>query len=230
MGHEGSPLLPPIDLQMHAGTFVLIVGRNGSGKTTFCRTLLGLQRPVSGRVARQRPDLRFAFHAQTVALDGALPLRSRDVVRWGRLTGWNFVRPRAGGDDAICQRALADAGATELGDRPFRDLSEGQKQRVLLARVLASEPDVALLDEPTSAMDVIAERDTLAHLGEVTRGRNMITVMVTHMLGMAAELADLVVFFDREDQAVVIGPPADVLAHELFRKQFGTMIAGTRAG
>ncbi len=219
VGHAGKPLLPSCDLEIRRGTLLMVVGRNGSGKSTFVRTVLGLMPPVSGRVVRASPEPRLSYVGQVASLDRVLPLRARDIVRWGRLGGWSFLRSRAEG--TACQRAIEDAGVTPFADRPFRALSEGQKQRVVLARMLASEPDVAFLDEPTAAMDAIAEQQTIAHLSRLAHERQMAVVVISHVLGLAERFADEVLFLDRDDGVVVSGPPATVFAHPTFRRQFG---------
>lgn len=222
IGHRGRGLLPPIDLELPRGSFTCIIGRNGSGKSTFFRTLLGFIPPVSGRVSRPS-RLRSAYVAQAIALDRILPLRARDVVAWGKLHGWGFARPAARADAEACARALETVGAADLADRAFGELSEGQKQRVLLARMLASDPDLAMLDEPTSAMDVVAEEHTMEHLAAITRTRGMATLVISHVLGLAARHATHLAFFDREAAAVVVGAPADVLAHSAFQRRFGKL-------
>lgn len=224
IGHRRTPILPPCDLQISRPGFVLIVGRNGSGKTTLLRTMLGLLPPIAGRVSRARPDVRVVYVAQSAGLDRTLPLRARDIVGWGTLVGWSFLRPRAGRRTRqICDEALAAAGASELADRPFRTLSEGQKQRVLLARMLAAAPDVAFLDEPTAAMDVVAEEQTMEMLAQVARQRNMAVVVISHVIGLGARFADQIVFLDRDDGVVLAGRPGEVFAAPSFRRQFGAM-------
>ena len=220
VGHSGRPLLPAFDLEITRGTFVTVVGRNGSGKTTLIRTLLGLLPPVDGRVVRAAPGLRFAYIAQAVTLDRALPLRARDVVAWGQLGGWSFLAPASRArTKAMCDRALAEAGATALAERPFRTLSEGQKQRVLLARALAAAPDVAFLDEPTSAMDIVAEESAVSHLGRIARERHIAIVVITHAINVVSRFADQVIFLDRDDGIVVSGPATTVVAHPTFKRQ-----------
>jgi zinc transport system ATP-binding protein len=158
-----------------------------------------------------------------MTLDRILPLRVRDVVGWGVLGGWSFLAraDRRTGD--ACQRALAEAGVADLADRPFRDLSEGQKQRVLLARMLAARPDVGFLDEPTAAMDAVAEEQATAHLARLAHEGGMSIVVISHVLGLATRFADEVVFLDRDDGVVVNGPPATVFAHPSFKRQFGSL-------
>jgi zinc transport system ATP-binding protein len=224
VGHGGQALLPPCDLELRRGKLTMVLGRNGSGKTTFFRTVLGLLPPVSGRV-RRGPGVRLAYVGQGTALDRILPLRARDVVAWGVLGGWRFLAPGNGRTEAACARALAEAGAAELADRPFRDLSEGQKQRVLLARMLAAEPHVGFLDEPTAAMDAVAEEEATAHLARLAHERGLSIVVISHVLGLAARLADEVVFLDRDDGVIVNGPPAEVFAHQSFKRQFGAVEA-----
>jgi zinc transport system ATP-binding protein len=222
VGHGGRGLLPPCDLDLRRGKLTMVLGRNGSGKTTFFRTVLGLLPPVSGAVRRQ-PGVRVAYVGQGISLDRILPLRARDVVAWGLLSGWSFLSRRNGRAEAACARALAEAGAAELADRPFRDLSEGQKQRVLLARMLAAEPHVGFLDEPTAAMDAVAEEQAIAHLARLAHERDMAIVVISHVLGLASRFADDVVFLDRDDGVIVTGPPATVFEHPSFRRQFGSL-------
>jgi zinc transport system ATP-binding protein len=160
---------------------------------------------------------------QALPLDRILPLRARDVVAWGALTGWSFLKRGNGRTHELCTRALAEAGVPELADRPFRNLSEGQKQRVLLARMLTAEPDVGFLDEPTAAMDAVAEEQATAHLASLAQERGMGIVVITHVLGLAARFADEIVFLDRDDGVIVNGPPDVVFAHPSFRRQFGSL-------
>src|SRR5688572_18680562 len=149
VGHGGRALLPPIDFTVRRGAFHVILGRNGAGKSTFLTTLLGLLPPVAGTVERA-PGVRCGYVPQVSTIDELLPVKAREVVRWGQLSGWSFLRPFATrAERAAGEEALAAAGATPLARQSYRDLSLGQKQRVLFARLLAMAADVAVLDEPT---------------------------------------------------------------------------------
>jgi zinc transport system ATP-binding protein len=222
VGHRGTALLPPIELAIRPGELWAVIGRNGSGKTTWLRTLLGLLPPVSGAVVPARP-LRLSYLPQRQAIDELYPLLSRDVVAMGlargrSVFGWpsRDTRPRVA-------RALAQVGAAELAERPFRQLSEGQKQRVLFARVAAAEPDLAVLDEPTSAMDLVAEREAYEVLKRLQRDSRVALVVVSHFLGLAETYADRVLLLDRDTPAVVTGSPREVLVHESFQKRYGSV-------
>jgi len=226
VGHGGKPLLPPIDVDLKRGELLVVVGRNGSGKTTWFRTVLGLIKPISGRVEHPQGRLRTAYVPQSAAIDKILPLRALDLVLWGRVRGLGFLRPMASrADREAARQALADAEAADLEKRTFRDLSDGQKQRVLFARLLATEADLALLDEPTAAMDMVAERDAMARMHKLAHDRNMAVIVVTHHLAMAAEFADEVLFFDRDDQVVVQGTVKHVMHHEAFQRRYGQIEA-----
>ncbi|MET0401836.1 MAG: metal ABC transporter ATP-binding protein [Cystobacter sp.] len=222
IGYEGKAMLPPVDFQVRRGTFLAVIGRNGAGKSTWFKTLLGLLPPVSGRVFRSSPHVKSAYVPQTSGIDALLPVRARELVRWGRLSGWNFLWPFGSrGDKQAVEQALDTAGASTIAHHPYRELSEGQKQRALLARVLATQADLVLLDEPTAAMDAVAERETMKRLAELAHGQRLAVVVVSHDLRVAAEFADQLLFVDRETRSVVLGDAAAVFCHPAFRRQYG---------
>jgi zinc transport system ATP-binding protein len=223
VGYNGKPLLPAISLQIRRGTFLSVIGRNGSGKSTWFKTLLGMLPPVSGSVARTSERVKSAYVPQTSGIDALLPVRSRELVQWGRLSGWNFLWPFPKKQDrAVVESALDSAGARPIANRPYRDLSGGQKQRALLARVLATEADLVLLDEPTASMDAVAERETMQRLAELARGpRRLAVVVVSHDLQMAADFCDQFLFVDKDGPAIVLGDAKTVFCHPAFRHKYG---------
>jgi zinc transport system ATP-binding protein len=221
VGHQGHGLLPALDLTIRPGELWAVIGRNGSGKTTWLRTLLGLLPPVSGRVhfAAARPRLTYLAQRQT--FDDHYPLRVRDVVAMGTDRDRSCFLSRSRQTSQVVQRELARVGAAELAARPFRELSEGQKQRVLFARVAASEPDLAVLDEPTSAMDLVAEQEAWQLLERLRRETRLALIVVSHYVGLAGRYADQLVFLDRDTPAAIVGKPRDVFEHAVFRERYG---------
>lgn len=222
VGYGDTPMLPPFNLKIHRGSFVSVVGRNGSGKSTWFKTLLGMIPPVSGRVVKHRHPLKLSYVPQTVGIDTVLPMRPNEMVIWGRLRGWNFMRPFSTSEERkIAESAIDTAGARAFAHRPYRELSEGQKQRALLARVIASEAELVLLDEPTAAMDAVAEQQTMDQLVWLARERHIAMVVVSHDLTLAAKHADVLVFLDRETPSVIVGDARTVFCSGAFRHQYG---------
>lgn len=212
-------ILPPIDLSIRAGRLLAVVGRNGSGKTTWFRTLLGLTPALGGRIVRARADLTLGYVPQVASLDAILPVRARDVVAWGCQRGWSFLAPFASAADRrICAEALATAQATAFADLPYAELSEGQKQRILFARLLATQAELLLLDEPTAALDPLAERAAWLELVRLAHEHRKAVVVITHALGAARELSDDLLWLDRDCAQVVSGTAAEVVAHPDFRR------------
>jgi ABC-type Mn2+/Zn2+ transport system ATPase subunit len=222
VGYGETPILPPFNLKIYKGCFISVVGRNGSGKSTWFKTLLGMIPPVAGRVIRHRPDLKWSYVPQTIGIDNVLPMRPTEMVIWGRMRGWNFLRPFSTSEERKAADAAIDtAGARSFAHRPYRELSEGQKQRALLARVIASEAEFVLLDEPTAAMDSVAEQQTMERLVRLAREQNMAVVVVSHDLSLAAQHADAMVFLDRETPTIIVGDSQTVFCSSAFRHQYG---------
>jgi ABC-type Mn2+/Zn2+ transport system ATPase subunit len=218
VGYHRSAVLPPVDLTISAGDAVGIVGPNGSGKTTLVRTLLGLLQPVRGALtfpARRRP--RFGYVPQRAAVDVTFPLTAFEVALMGR---YGLIGPgrRAGAADVEKARAaLDDVGAGELGSRPFHALSGGQRQRVLVARALASEPEMLVLDEPTTGMDLPSEAAMLELVRSFT-ARGIAVVLVSHQLGAIAEYVETLVLVAGQEHPIAIGPRPELLASERLSK------------
>ncbi len=221
IGISGRAILPAIDLSIRAGQFWAVVGRNGAGKTTWLRTLLGLLPPVAGRVLTAG-DVRVSYLPQRSGLDDLYPLLAREVVAMGVERGWSFLAGLGAADrKARVERALSEVDAAQLAEQPFRRLSEGQKQRVLFARLIAGDAEVAILDEPTSAMDKVAEREAFELIRKLQVEHGLAVLVVSHYLSIVREFADHAILLDGDAEQVVIGTPAQVFEHPAFRKRYG---------
>lgn len=187
------PVLDNVSFHIHEGEFAALVGPNGSGKTTLLRLLLGLSSPSSGtiQVLGSPPHTAresLGYVPQHAAYDSAFPISVEEVVRMGRLRG---TRSRySPGDLQAVARALEQADVADLRARPYAALSGGQRRRVLVARALAAEPRLLVLDEPTANMDSESETRLYRVLGEL-KGKSTILV-VTHDTLFVSDLTDAV--------------------------------------
>src|SRR5512146_3015592 len=159
-------MLSGITLEIGRGDFLAVVGPNGGGKTTLLRTLLGVLRPVAGRRVQPAP-LRVGYVPQRDHVDALRPLTTGDVVLMGRYALAVPARPMLDEDRMHSSAALVRLGIGDLVRRPFRTLSGGHRQRTLIARALAAEPELLALDEPTSGMDPSAELAAMDILAEL---------------------------------------------------------------
>lgn len=190
-GYAGRAIVHRASLRIVPGEFVVLVGSNGSGKSTLMRGILGLLPPLAGRVER-RDGLRIGYVPQRETLDPLYPLSGTDVVMLGAtrdLPPWR----RAGGRDRDRARAaLGACDAHAFAGARYASLSGGQRQRILLARALATEPELLLLDEPTAGVDPAAEKALLDLLGDLAHARGIAVWMVTHHLAAIAGRFDRV--------------------------------------
>jgi ABC-type Mn2+/Zn2+ transport system ATPase subunit len=201
------PLLPPLDLAVSAGTTLGVLGPNGAGKTALLKSLLGLLPLIEGRrVLPQGRSPRIGYVPQRDRLDMSWPLSVLDVVLMGRVRLRGPIRRYTAKDRAAARDALSEIGVGDLADRPLHALSGGQHQKVLIARAIAAEPELLVLDEPTSAMDPAAERILLELVQRLKAAHNLSVVLVTHQLTAIPGFATEVALVDRERKLFEVGP------------------------
>ncbi|MFN2469699.1 MAG: metal ABC transporter ATP-binding protein [Gaiellaceae bacterium] len=209
----GHPVLEGVDLVVGRGEFVAIAGPNGGGKTTLLRLVLGLERPDEG-VAQLFGETAHAFSrrrtlgylAQRAQLATEAPATVREVVASGRLAAGGLLGPLRRRDRAIVGEAIERVGLSEVADRPVRTLSGGQQQRAFIARALAGEPGLLVLDEPTTGVDVEGQ-DALASLLDTLHRELQVTVLyVSHEFGAVERYVERVVLV--RGGIVFDGPPA----------------------
>jgi len=209
-GYDGNPVLRNVNITIPKGDFVCVVGPNGSGKTTLLKLALGLLKPTAGtiEVFGQRPDRsrgRIGYVPQHPRLDPLFPVSAMDVVLMGRLGRTRAWGSWGSGDRELAVRALDEVGIADQAGQHFDALSGGQKQRVLIARALAGEPDLLLLDEPTAGLDAHIEEGFYRLLQELNQ--RLTIMLVSHDLGFVSGFVRTVVCVGPE---VVVHPTSEI--------------------
>jgi len=214
--YAGPPVLVDVDLEIGEPDFTGVVGPSGSGKTTLLKVLLGTVEPVRGQV-RRRPGLRIGYVPQVETVNWNFPVTVSEAVLMSRTSGRRLPWPSAA-ERAEVAAVLDRLGIGGLGDRHIRELSGGQQQRVFLARALLRRPQLLLLDEPTSGVDVRTRHEVL-HLLADLNAEGLAVVLSTHDLnGMAAHLPRLVCLNTRVTGR---GTPHEVLTPEVLERTYG---------
>lgn len=208
------------DLRFEGGHSVALVGSNGSGKSTLLGVLAGLVPPTRGTLevlepAARRP--RVSFVAQQHAFHRWMPMTVDEVLRVGRFRRLGLVRPVRRADREAIAAAAERLAITDLGRRAFGQLSGGQRQRVLVAQALVDEPDLLLLDEPITGLD-LPSQEVIVDVIDAEARRGAAVVFSTHHLDEARR-ADRVILLAGE--VVADGPPDDALQPELLAAAFG---------
>lgn len=220
-----------VSVAVDGGDLTGIVGPNGSGKSTLLRVLCGLLRPNAGEVTldgRALPSFSGIERARRVAflpqaVNPAFALSVFEVVCLGRyphVGALGALRPR---DKEVAERCLRDTETESLRARDFMTLSGGERQRVLLASILAQEPNLLLLDEPTSALDIHHQIEIFALLERLAREGYGIAV-VTHDLNLAARFCSRLLLLAGGGEPPVSGPPRDVLTEALLSQAYTASI------
>lgn len=219
--------LEAMSFQAKPGELVAILGPNASGKSTLLKLISGALHPLSGRIflnGFETHSLPVKTRAQRIALvqqESRLlfPAHAWEFVMQGRHPYGGGLRFESQEDVLIAKNALAQVGASELADRWMDKISGGEKQRIILARALAQQPLLLLLDEPTLHLDIGAQVDLLESLRRLAAQNRYTVVVVTHELNLAGEYADQVVLMHR-GKCLRVGPPATVLQREILEQVF----------
>jgi len=215
-----------VTLRVESGEFLAVIGPNGSGKTTLVKAMLGLVEPTAGSVrlfGRPPRDLgrqwaRVGYVPQVVHIDPHFPIRVFDVVLMGRYAQVGLVRRPGKRDREAARLALERVGLSELGERQIGRLSGGQRQRVLVARALATEPELLILDEPTTGVDV-GTTEGLFELLETFHEQGMTVVVVSHDVGVVAQHVNRVACMNR--RLVAHGLPTEVMRPDVLECMYG---------
>ncbi|MFH2006704.1 MAG: metal ABC transporter ATP-binding protein [bacterium] len=214
VGHPGVWQLGPIDLTVERGAFWGVVGPNGAGKTTLLRSLVGLHPLISGTCSLDQGAERrggVSYVPQRDALDSIFPVTALNVAMMGLVPSLGFGRPFVWQHRRRALESLDRVGLLPLANKPFRQLSGGEQQRILIARATVSEPAVMLLDEPTAAMDVDAEREVLDLIDRLAKRESIAVLMVSHSLLAVRQHAERVILLNRERQRVRVGTPDEII-------------------
>ncbi|HEY3344817.1 MAG TPA: metal ABC transporter ATP-binding protein [Anaerolineaceae bacterium] len=226
VAYDGVPILQDVSFEVAQGARVAVVGPNGAGKSTLFKALVGLLPPQRGRILIHHRTLEkrqdcIAYVPQREEVDWRFPVTVEDVVlmgRYGRLG--RFQRPGKS-DEEIVRRSLDQMSIRDLIHSPIGDLSGGQQQRVFLARALAQEPHILLLDEPFNGIDLSTQEATLQLLDRL-RDAQVTVLISTHDLNLAMERFDRVLLLNR--RLVAYGPPREVFSHDHLHEAFSGQV------
>ncbi|SDW85465.1 zinc ABC transporter ATP-binding protein ZnuC [Marinobacter mobilis] len=211
---DGPPVIDGINLTVNRGDIVTIIGPNGAGKTTLIKSVLGLQRVSSGNIWL-KPGVRIGYVPQHLVLQPTLPL---SVRRFMMLTG-------EAGDR--CQQALTRTGVGHLVDASIHHLSGGEKQRVLIARALARNPELLVLDEPAQGVDINGQAALYELIRSLRDELHCGVIMISHDLHLVMAATDQVICLNQH--VCCSGRPEDISADPAFIETFGQQVAESLA-
>jgi iron complex transport system ATP-binding protein len=229
--YDGQWVLRGIDFEVEKGDFLGIIGPNGSGKTTLLRVIDGILAPQEGAVLLEGTEigkLRREALARSVAVVPqysalAFPFSVEEVVLMGRaphLGRWRFEGDE---DRLIARKAMEMTDTLGLSARDMESLSGGERQRVLIARALAQEPRLMLLDEPTAFLDIRHQVDFFDRIRSLNRDRGLTVIAVTHDINLAAHYCDRIILL-KDGRIEAAGPVDAVITEENIRKAYETRV------
>ena len=226
IGYGNKIVLHNLTFNVPHGTRLAVVGPNGAGKSTLFKALVGLLPLHSGQIFIHGLPLGdhkdcVAYVPQREEVDWRFPVTVRDVVAMGRYDRQGWLKGASHDDQHVVERSLAQMGITDLARRSISDLSGGQQQRVFLARALAQEPHVLLMDEPFTGVDVTTQEATLKLLDDL-RAAEVTAMISTHDMNLASSKFDLMLLLNH--RLIAFGKPSDVLKQANLAQAFGTQL------
>lgn len=234
--YEGAdlPTIKNINLDIEKGEFVCVMGPNGAGKTTLLETINGLLEHTQGRVSvfgnaikqdGTEARKRIGYLLQNFSFDPGEPFLVKDVVMMGRVGRIGLLNNPDEEDWEIVRKALDSVGVREFENRPIGKLSGGEQQKVLLARVLAQEPDILLLDEPLTNLDLKAKEELQELIEKIYEEKHLTVVMVTHDVSSIPKVSSRLVLMNG-GEIVLDGKPKQVIESGLWRSSYGLSLEG----
>jgi manganese/zinc/iron transport system ATP- binding protein len=217
-GYGDKIILSDLSFNIPEGDFLGMVGPNGAGKTTVLRNILGTLKPIVGTVARA-PGLRFGYVPQRDQVDYNFPLKVIDVVLMGRYDRIGLGRRPTKEDRKLACDALEHVGILDLASQHLSDLSGGQKQRTLIARALVGEPNILVLDEPTTGMDLVSTTQILGLVRSLHDTDGMTVIMVSHALNEVANYVERIALV--VGGSFRIGPVDEIMTEHTLSEMYG---------
>lgn len=221
VAYRSEPALEEVTFHVHAGERIAIIGQNGAGKSTLLKAIMGLLTPRAGMIDIAGDVRRLGYVAQHEDVNWDFPVTVHDVVMMGcaRQIGW-LRWPRAE-HRARVALALERVGMAHLANRQVGELSGGQRRRVFIARALAQQADILILDEPFSGVDASAQADLMGVLDALNRD-GLTILLSTHDLDLAFHRFDRVMALQR--RLIAFGTPQEVYTPEMLTKLYGRQI------
>lgn len=228
VGYDGKPLISDIDIGIEKGEILTLIGPNGSGKSTILKSITRHLESISGVVSIDGADMR-RMSGRDVATRLSVVLTERinpelmscgDIVATGRYPYTSHFGLLTAKDREIVRDSLEKVHATELYDRDFREISDGQRQRVMLARAICQEPEIIVLDEPTSFLDIRHKIELLNILSEMAKERGITVIMSLHEIDLAYKISDKIICV-AGDKISDFGTPDEIFTEECIARLYG---------
>lgn len=220
-------ILSNISLEIFRSEYIAIIGPNGGGKTTLIRMLLGLEKPTSGEVKIYGKKLsnfkewhKIGYVPQRAShVDASFPATVLDIVKMGRTSQRSMFGAFSESDNQLVNDAMLKMDIVDLKDKMIGTLSGGQRQRAMIARALASKPEILILDEPNTGVDVVSQKKFYALLRELNKKEGITIVFITHDIGVIAD--DIARLFTINQKAVICNNPKQTLSCEEMSELYG---------
>ncbi len=224
---RGQEILSSISLEIYNGEYVAIIGPNGGGKTTLIRMLLGLDKPTNGVIKLFGKQIKnfnewskIGYVPQRASLvDANFPATVLDIVNMGRVSKRTLFSTRSKEDINAVDDAIKKMDIQDLKDKMVGTLSGGQRQRVMIARALASKPEILILDEPNTGVDMVSQNRFYALLSKLNKEENITIVFITHDIGVIAD--DIGRLFTINQKAIICNNPKEAMSCEDMSKLYG---------
>ena len=227
VGYGGRPLIEKINLSIEKGRILTLIGPNGSGKSTILKTITKHLEKIAGVVTIENDNISKWSNKElakrlsvmlTERIDPEL-MTCEQVVAMGRYPYTNHFGSLTPGDRQVVEESLHMVRAEELAERPFTDISDGQRQRIMLARAICQQPEIIVLDEPTSYLDIRHKIELLDILRKMAREKNVAVVMSLHEIDLAAKISDQIICV-KGDRIRLFGTPEQVFTGERVKELY----------